>query len=540
MKNIYLLFVLFLSFTAVCDSSAGRPEEPLFLINDGAGTEFVPVASFKGKDNKCASGMLWKGWEDDSAWCDLDAAYSRQEEEGVPFQRVVISDVNAGQCQLTRGMGGIKGRQWMLLKFRARASHVLPVQFGVRMNNPPYEFHWDSDIMTGNDWTDYTYLVELNAEDADSGFYFNIPGESTFELMSLSLEKISRKKAKALKKSGKSAPAPEKPRSWPERMRGVTVSLHMKEKDIEDLSKWNINLARIHMSYGSIVESDPPYKFKEDDFKQLDRMLDWCEKRGIRCVIDVHEIPGKRTICSAELIDRRIWRDFKYHDLLVRIWKKLAERYSDRGAVVAGYDLLNEPAPGNYIPGSPADWFALVQRLIDAIREIDPDTPIIVEPRHGGRLPEYISMPEFDDPHIIYSVHNYKPLDITHQGIEPVVGMGDVSGMYYPGKGMHGKMWDKKQLMRIYSQVIDFQERTGAEIYAGEFSCVRWAPGDTAVNYLRDSMDIFEEHGWHWTYHAFREYDGWSLEHSDDRGSMEPDPGNKRLKLMLKYFNKNK
>jgi hypothetical protein len=56
-------------------------------------------------------------------------------------------------------------------------------------------------------------------------------------------------------------------------------------------------------------------------------------------------------------------------------------------------------------------------------------------------------------------------------------------------------------------------------IYLGEFSAIRWAPGDSAHQYLRDCIDIFEEYGWDWAYHAFREWDGWSVEHGPDRNN---------------------
>ena len=47
----------------------------------------------------------------------------------------------------------------------------------------------------------------------------------------------------------------------------------------------------------------------------------------------------------------------------------------------------------------------------------------------------------------------------------------------------------------------------------GEFSAVRWAPG--ADRYLADCTAIFEEYGWDWSYHAFREWGGWSCESAD-------------------------
>jgi hypothetical protein len=40
--------------------------------------------------------------------------------------------------------------------------------------------------------------------------------------------------------------------------------------------------------------------------------------------------------------------------------------------------------------------------------------------------------------------------------------------------------------------------------------------------YLSDLIDIFESHGWDWSYHAFREWSGWSLEYGSDRQDTEP------------------
>ena len=64
--------------------------------------------------------------------------------------------------------------------------------------------------------------------------------------------------------------------------------------------------------------------------------------------------------------------------------------------------------------------------------------------------------------------------------------------------------------------MVDFQRKYNVHIYIGEFSAIRWAPDNSAYRYLKDLIDIFEAHGWDWTYHAFREWDGWSVEHGRD------------------------
>lgn len=49
-----------------------------------------------------------------------------------------------------------------------------------------------------------------------------------------------------------------------------------------------------------------------------------------------------------------------------------------------------------------------------------------------------------------------------------------------------------------------------------------------------------EEYGWDWSYHAFREWNGWSLEHEgESHVSMRPSPDNSRKRVLLKYFSRN-
>ena len=87
--------------------------------------------------------------------------------------------------------------------------------------------------------------------------------------------------------------------------------------------------------------------------------------------------------------------------------------------------------------------------------------------------------------------------------------------------------------------VRDFQLKYGAKIYVGEFSVIRFAEG--GAQYLEDAISLFEEYGWNWTYHAFREWDYWSVEHSDDINDIAPTKQDTdRKKVLLRYFQKNK
>jgi hypothetical protein len=51
---------------------------------------------------------------------------------------------------------------------------------------------------------------------------------------------------------------------------------------------------------------------------------------------------------------------------------------------------------------------------------------------------------------------------------------------------------------------------------------------------------VFEEYKWDWTYHAFREWQGWSVEHTgtpDNKFQKSDD--NPRKQVLLKYLKNN-
>ena len=86
-----------------------------------------------------------------------------------------------------------------------------------------------------------------------------------------------------------------------------------------------------------------------------------------------------------------------------------------------------------------------------------------------------------------------------------------------------------------FEPVREFQQKHGARIYVGEFSAVAWAPG--AEKYLEDCIALFEEYGWDWSYHAFREWKGWSVEHEGpDAEHLVPSADNPRKRVLLKAF----
>jgi hypothetical protein len=324
------------------------------------------------------------------------------------------------------------------------------------------------------------------------------------------------------------------------RLRGAMVSANINEASIQVLGQeWNANLIRWQLTRqrysGDPLDLAAYDRWLEGELAKLDAALPLCERYGLRVVIDLHSPPGgKQTSGGYAGSSDGLFNNAACQAKFIEVWERMARRY--RGAqAVWGYDLANEPVE-NVVDEQCADWQELAERAAYAIRAIDAQRTIIVEPPQGGGPAGFAQFRPLDVPHVVYSVHMYLPHRFTHQGVT-----NPADRAYrYPGE-IDGKRWDKAQLEAALQPAIAFQKRYGVHIYVGEFSAIRWAPGDSAYRYLKDLIEIFEAHGWDWSYHAFREWQGWSVEHGSDRADTAPvaQPTD-REKLLRAWFARNK
>ena len=289
-------------------------------------------------------------------------------------------------------------------------------------------------------------------------------------------------------------------------LRGFMLpSRGLHEEDFAKLASWGVTLVRYQMS------RNWPYRDTERDLADYDawmevklshleeRVVPFAAKYGIRVVVDLHMPPGGKSGDH----EMNMFYDPVYADHFVNLWRVIARRLKGAPAIFA-YDLVNEPHQ-TYRAAEGNDALSLQIRAAKAIREIDPDTPVIVEPIHAASPEGFKSLAAVPMKDVIYEVHVYQPFAYTHQGVN--MGKPWEKGRWPdPERG-----WDKDFLREKLAPVREFQLRHGARIYVGEFSAVAWAEG--AGSYLRDCIDLFEEYGWDWTFHAFDEWAGWSIEH---------------------------
>ncbi len=310
--------------------------------------------------------------------------------------------------------------------------------------------------------------------------------------------------------------------------RGFMSPHVLTEADFQTLKEWNVNLLRYQImrnwgKIGSDTDLAEYDRWLAGKLDHIDQLLAWGEQYGVKVAIDLHTPPGGWTASGM-----RMFHEKKYFDHFVEVWKRIAARYRGNPAVW-GYDLINEPVQGG---SAPYDYWTIQKTAAEAVRAIDPDTPVIIESNEADRPQSFVYLSPLAMDNVVYQVHMYMPMAFTHQGVatpEPLVA--------YPGV-ISGVKWDKEAIRAMVQPVRDFQLRHNARIYVGEFSAAIWAPG--AERYLNDCIEVFEEYGWDWSYHAFREWPGWSIEHEgENRNSMRPSKNNPRKEVLLKYFKTN-
>lgn len=314
-------------------------------------------------------------------------------------------------------------------------------------------------------------------------------------------------------------------------LRGVMLPIGpCKEDDFRTLRDWGATLARYQMTRDFLAVG------KNRDLDDYDRWLDgkldhlehdvlpWAAKYGIKIVVDLHCPPGGRD----PDLDWAMYHDTKYAEHFIECWRRIAARFKGRPEIY-GFDLVNEPAQTRMAMPH-CDYWTLQSRAAEAVREIDPDTTVIVESNSWDSPAAFSYLSPLAIDNVIYEVHVYDPQAFTHQGVRKEF----CEKTAYPDKA---KGWDKNFIRRKLEPVRAFEKKHGAKIYVGEFSAISWAEG--AENYIRDCISLFEEYGWDWTYHAFREWNGWSVEHdADDRENriFKPSEDNPRKKVLLNGF----
>jgi len=433
------------------------------------------------------------------------------------------------------------------LSYAVKAEGVSPPEKDY--NGIKCQLHWVSPLggprwhnegrLSGTfDWRRSSMRIRVDPDASDGTLQVGMQDSSGVALLAevaiTVLQKMPGRPAPAA-----DAPEPFRGHSLP-RLRGVVGPGIYDPKDLDDLASWNVNVIRWQLVNPewdrTAIPGDPatygPWLIAK--LNELALVLDRAQALGIKVIVDLHAPPGGRLPDGTQ----RMFLEKPLQSYFIRIWKHIAQRFKGHPALF-GYDLMNEPLQMRPSPPGLLDWFDLQAATARVVRENDPATPILLSVDQWDSPEAFAWMRPVNVPNVIYTVHVYWPNEYTHQGIDRPWA-SDADRPVYPGT-FNGEPFDRAALVKQLAPVREFQLAYNVQIFVGEFSTVRWAPG--GAQYLADCISIFEEYGWDWTYHAYREWPGWSVEHADlpydADNHPHADQPTERYRVIRAWFDKN-
>jgi hypothetical protein len=231
--------------------------------------------------------------------------------------------------------------------------------------------------------------------------------------------------------------------------------------------------------------------YRQPDLTAAAEVLAQCAPLGINVILVLVPLPFPQS---------EWWAHPDLQQSITTHWLHIARTFKNAHALV-GYDLINEPVGAPVLPGNGTGinhktwWLSIAQVLCDAIRSVDTQTPILVEPSQWG-LPDQFWLSNLPrSTGLVASCHWYQPREYSHQGIN-----GNPMPVPLPESDYSGVLLEARKIAARY----------GVPMFIGEVGCVRWGPG--ADQWFTCAIALFAAEKWGWCVHVFRGWEGWDVE----------------------------
>lgn len=268
------------------------------------------------------------------------------------------------------------------------------------------------------------------------------------------------------------------------------------QKDFDDLAAAGANYVQI--SHAGLFAETPPYALDLVAQDNLDRVIAMAGAANLYAVIAFRSGPGRNENAISNrdgTLRENIWTDQAAHDAWVAMVRHTAERYGPNPTVI-GYSIMVEPnsyARHGFVDpivfyfdlnlrGTLEDVNVLYADAVAAIRQVDTETPILLEPEGYGNVNWLSSIAAINDPHMVYTAHDYTPFDYTHeqQPNPNYPGTYDVDGVQ--------KLVNKAFLTTYLQPLQTYVDDHGVPVALTEFGVHRDVPN--AAAYLTDRIAI--------------------------------------------------
>jgi len=280
-------------------------------------------------------------------------------------------------------------------------------------------------------------------------------------------------------------------------------------------------------SSGTFLIGDPSnYRgLIEEDVIALKGVVSRARNSGVKVVFTPLTLPGAVwNQHNNDQIDDRLYSDKTYWEQSAAFWRDLAAVFKDDSTVIA-YNIINEPTPersSGYESGTleeniewyeqqigtPRDLPAFYEYVVDAIRNEDAETPIMIDGGFFGNPNGFGYFPRpLKDNKTLYAFHMYQPWAATS-----VSNVRNGSKLVYPGKMEYWgrtENWDAERVQQTIQQPLDWADEHGikrSHMVMSEFGCHRYLKW--CSTYMEDVLTAADTYSLHWAFYTFRS-DSW-------------------------------
>lgn len=279
------------------------------------------------------------------------------------------------------------------------------------------------------------------------------------------------------------------------------------EKDIEKVASFGLDHLRLPVDYMLIQTEDG--ELIEENFRYIDNCIEWCKKRGINMILDLHKTKGFSFDAEDEY--NSFFSSEALQDRFVELWDVLSKRYGKYSDFVS-FELLNE-----ILDKELSDvWNGIAKRAVEAIRKNAPTVNILIGSYWNNSVFSVYALDEPYDEHIIYNFHCYEPLVFTHQSAYWVKGMPLDFKLTYPKTyaeykeksaevlpDVNNTLYDMVPLKdmdaaffeAIMKDAIKVAEERKVALYCGEYGVIDRADLPSTLNWYRDINATFKKYG---------------------------------------------
>lgn len=264
-------------------------------------------------------------------------------------------------------------------------------------------------------------------------------------------------------------------------------SAPFRERDFAVMAGWEFHFVRLPLSYRCWADPKDWRKLREPALKEIDQAVEFGRQYDIHVNLNFHRAPGYCVNPPAEPKD--LWKDEEALEACAFHWGQFAERYKGIPSSRLSFDLLNEPGR---VPEE--TYVRVVRRLVQAIRERDPDRLVIADGLQWGNVP----VSGLVDLKIAQSTRGYAPMQISHYKASWVQGSDRWPEPAWPLEGDKGWRWDKDRLRRETIEPWQALARKGVGVHVGEWGAHQFTPHAVVLAWMRDRLDLWREAGWGW------------------------------------------